>query len=109
MCAAYCRGLWFDGVYFWTAESYEDSLGYIYQFDYNGDIVNQWLEPAYSGWSACVIIGEGNHPPNKPDTPIGETMGVENEIYSYCSSAIDPEEDQIFLLFDCSNSDILFQ
>jgi hypothetical protein len=51
----HCRGLWFDGVYFWTAESYDDSLGYIYQFNYMGDIINQWLEPAFSGWSACVI------------------------------------------------------
>jgi len=50
-----CRGLWFDGQFFWTAESYEDSLGFIYQFDYMGDIINQWIEPAFSGWSACVI------------------------------------------------------
>jgi hypothetical protein len=51
----HCRGLWFDGQYFWTAESYDDSLGYIYQFNYQGDIINQWIEPAFSGWSACVI------------------------------------------------------
>jgi hypothetical protein len=50
-----CRGLWFDGRYFWTAESIEDTLGYIYQFEYGGMIVNQWLEPAFQGWSACVV------------------------------------------------------
>lgn len=49
-----CRGLWFDGEFFWTAES-KDGLGYIYKFDYNGDIIQQWLEPAYKGWSACRI------------------------------------------------------
>jgi hypothetical protein len=49
-----CRGLWFDGAFFWTAESHE-GLGYIYQFDHHGQIVNQWLEPAYYGWGACVI------------------------------------------------------
>jgi hypothetical protein len=49
-----CRGLWFDGEYFWSAESL-DGLGYIYQFDYSGNVINQWLEPAYRGWSACVI------------------------------------------------------
>ena len=49
-----CRGLWFDGQYFWTAESL-DGLGYIYQFDYSGAVINQWLEPAFSGWSACVV------------------------------------------------------
>ena len=50
-----CRGLWFDGQYFWTAESLESSLGYIYQFNYSGDVINQWVEPAYSGWSACLL------------------------------------------------------
>ena len=53
----YCRGLWFDGQYFWTAECVDDSLGYIYQFDYNGDIINQWIEPTFKGWSACYISG----------------------------------------------------
>ncbi len=55
----HCRGLWFDGEYFWTAESLEDSLGYIYQFDRTGAVVNQWLEPAFSGWSACVVRDTG--------------------------------------------------
>ncbi|NIW44714.1 MAG: T9SS type A sorting domain-containing protein, partial [candidate division Zixibacteria bacterium] len=49
-----CRGLWFDGQYFWTAES-KDVLGNIYQFDHSGTIVNQWLEPAFRGWAAGVI------------------------------------------------------
>ncbi|MGC9367667.1 MAG: T9SS type A sorting domain-containing protein [bacterium] len=49
-----CRGLWFDGNYFWTAES-KDYAGYIYQFDKQGQIINQWIEPTYRGWSACVI------------------------------------------------------
>jgi hypothetical protein len=53
-----CRGLWFDGTYFWTAESIEDTLGRIYQFDYDGRIVNQWLAPAFQGWGACVIRGD---------------------------------------------------
>jgi hypothetical protein len=51
----FCRGLWFDGQYFWTAESIEDTLGHIYRFDYDGQIKNQWLEPAFQGWSACVV------------------------------------------------------
>jgi len=50
-----CRGLWFDGEYFWTAESIEDTLGHIYQFDNTGTIVNQWREPAFRGYAACVI------------------------------------------------------
>jgi hypothetical protein len=50
-----CRGLWFDGGHFWTAESIEDTLGQIYEFDYDGRIVNQWVAPAFQGWGACVI------------------------------------------------------
>jgi hypothetical protein len=50
-----CRGLWFDGQYFWTAQSLDGALGYIYQFDYDGTIIAQWLEPAFSGWGACLV------------------------------------------------------
>jgi hypothetical protein len=50
-----CRGLWFDGEYFWTAESIEDNLGQIYQFDKAGAIIDQWREPAFRGYAACVI------------------------------------------------------
>ncbi len=49
-----CRGLWFDGEYFWSAES-KENLGYIYKFDYEGNIIQQWLEPAFRGWSACMV------------------------------------------------------
>lgn len=49
-----CRGLWFDGQHFWTAESRE-RLGQIYKFDTDGRVVEQWTEPAFSGWGACVV------------------------------------------------------
>ena len=49
-----CRGLWHDGQYFWSAES-KEGLGHIYQFDSIGTVVQQWLEPSFSGWGACVI------------------------------------------------------
>jgi hypothetical protein len=51
-----CRGLWFDGEYFWTAES-QEGLGQIFQFDDEGHIIRQWIEPAFSGWAACVSSG----------------------------------------------------
>ena len=50
-----CRGLWFDGQYFWTAESLDGVLGKIYRFDHDGNIISEWIEPAFSGWSACVV------------------------------------------------------
>lgn len=52
----YCKGLWFDGEYFWTAES-RDTLGNIYQFDYEGHVIAEWTEPAFSGYAACVVPG----------------------------------------------------
>lgn len=53
-----CRGLWYDGQYFWTAESIEQTLGMIYRFDHTGAVVDQWLEPAYQGWGACTVMIE---------------------------------------------------
>jgi hypothetical protein len=48
-----CRGLWFDGEYFWSAES-GDTPGTIYKFNHHGDVVRQWDEPAFSGWGAVL-------------------------------------------------------
>ncbi|MBD3233552.1 MAG: T9SS type A sorting domain-containing protein [candidate division Zixibacteria bacterium] len=50
-----CRGLWYDGRYFWSAESKDQILGKIYQFDHSGNIIQEWNEPAYRGWSACIM------------------------------------------------------
>jgi hypothetical protein len=52
-----CRGLWFDGEHFWTAESLDGLLGQIYRFDHEGDVLEQWTEPAFRGWAACLIRG----------------------------------------------------
>jgi hypothetical protein len=49
-----CRGLFFDGEYFWSAES-GDSPGLIYRFDHSGTVMEQWPEPAFSGWAAAFI------------------------------------------------------
>jgi len=62
---AQCRGLWFDGHYFWTAESIDGVLGKIYQFDYDGTVVDQWLAPAFRGWSACVVKGTTTPDPDQ--------------------------------------------
>jgi hypothetical protein len=51
-----CRGLWFDGEHFWTAENIDGSLGWIYTIDHTGSIVSQWLEPAFDGWAACRVL-----------------------------------------------------
>ncbi|MCP3903829.1 MAG: hypothetical protein GY715_09360 [Planctomycetes bacterium] len=50
-----CRGLWYDGSHFWSAENVEGALGWIYRFDAHGQVVDQWLEPAFQGWAACLV------------------------------------------------------
>jgi len=78
-----CRGLWFDGEFFWTAESLDGQLGYIYQFDYAGKIVNQWLEPAFSGWSACtiskIICGDAN---DDGEVNVGDAVYLINFVFN---------------------------
>ena len=53
--SASCRGLWFDGEHFWSAENLDGSLGWIYRFDRSGAVVDRWLEPAFDGWAACMV------------------------------------------------------
>jgi hypothetical protein len=62
-----CRGLWYDGEFFWTAESKDGELGQIYRFDRDGVVVDQWTEPAFNGWGACLV--KGNRPPAEASQP----------------------------------------
>jgi hypothetical protein len=100
-----CRGLWFDGLYFWTAESINNTLGKIYQFNYYGEIVNQWIEPAFLGWSACVI-SVPNESPYIPDIPEGAIYGSVGIKYNYTTSVIEPEEQQFYLMWDWDDGSI---
>ncbi len=93
-----CRGLWFDGQYFWTAESIDGILGHIYQFNHQGTVINQWLEPAFQGWAACVI--KATDFPAVPEMPSGPTVGETGVDYGFSTSTTDPEEDSIFYWFD---------
>ena len=61
-----CRGLWFDGEYFWSAESIEGNTGQIYRFGFDGQVVEQWTAPAFQGWGACKVeVAVGIHNPEK--------------------------------------------
>jgi hypothetical protein len=55
-----------------------------------------------SGWSSAltVTISSMNNPPNQPSTPTGSSFGKPGISYSYSSSAIDPDGDQVYLMFD---------
>ena len=51
----------------------------------------------YSGSSTILINGE---PPNIPSKPSGPILGERNINYNYSSSTIDPENSNIYYLFD---------
>jgi hypothetical protein len=55
-----CRGLWFDGESFWTAEHIDGDLGWIFVFDHSGAVMQQWLAPAFDGWAACRVRDPGH-------------------------------------------------
>jgi hypothetical protein len=41
-----------------------------------------------------------NQPPNPPSQPSGQKYVIPKKVYTYCTSAIDPDGDQIYYLFD---------
>ncbi|MFA5102676.1 MAG: PKD domain-containing protein, partial [Candidatus Thermoplasmatota archaeon] len=62
-------------------------------------------DPAGSGlytraWYTFTTQEEPNNPPNKPDRPSGETNGKINTKYTYTTSTIDPNGDQVYYLWD---------
>lgn len=94
-----CRGLWFDGTYFWTAESLEGTPGYIYQFDYTGGVINQISEPSSKGYAACIVT-MANDPPQKPEPPQGPTQGNQQVSYHFNTSTIDPDGHDLYYQWD---------
>ncbi|MFO7678221.1 MAG: PKD domain-containing protein [Thermoplasmatota archaeon] len=96
---ASCRGLWHDGNYFWTAERVEGGTGFIYQFDNNGTIINQIPEPISKGYAACYITLP-NQPPQTPETPQGPNKGDTSVSYSFNTSTIDPDNDDVYYQWD---------
>lgn len=85
-------------LYLWYGypDPYPDGDAYYY-------IMNNWVKMQVSGQDCDFCFrtyGEANNPPNKPATPSGPTSGKAGTSYTYFSSAIDPDGDQIYLLFD---------
>lgn len=89
-------GTWGDPSYLW----YAPEAGYLIKVDEtldwdNGSIIsNFYLELSETNYE------QGNNPPNKPSTPTGDDVGQTNQELTYTSLSIDPEENQIYYLFD---------
>ena len=86
---------------------------YGYPDPYGGG--DAWYE-SISGWNylqegivRCDFVfqtygSEESNPPNKPNTPTGFSVGTINVSYTYESSTIDMDGDQIYYLFDWGDS-----
>ena len=53
-----------------------------------------------SDWSPSLTVEIINHPPNKPETPYGETSARVGEECMYGASASDPDGHMMYYLFD---------
>ena len=55
---------------------------------------------AMSDWSDALSVNVINNAPNKPERPSGETNGKIDTEYTYTTSAIDPDGDRVYYLWD---------
>ncbi|MFA5101599.1 MAG: C25 family cysteine peptidase [Candidatus Thermoplasmatota archaeon] len=53
-----------------------------------------------SSWYTFTTQQQENNPPDKPETPTGETNGNINIIYTYTTSTTDLDGDQVYYLWD---------
>ena len=58
------------------------------------------LDLGYHSYSIPELFEQDTQPPNKPSKPNGESIGENGKSYYYQTSTIDPEEDNIYYLFD---------
>ena len=112
---------WNGGVYKQTSDEYV--FGHVitivgYDDTWGGENEGYWIcknswgaEWGEDGWfriayRECniedyVYYLEGpNYPPNKPDTPTGTKTGAPGVEYTYISSCVDPDEDELYYIFD---------
>jgi hypothetical protein len=68
---------------------------------YNIKVVAEDEHGAQSDFSLEKMVTiSSNSPPNKPATPAGPTNGKTDMSYTYATSSIDPNDDQVYYLFD---------
>ncbi|RLF51168.1 MAG: hypothetical protein DRN24_05395 [Thermoplasmata archaeon] len=58
-----------------------------------------------SSWPGVLVVVISN-PPNQPDRPSGATRGKPGVLYTYSSSVVDPDGDQVYYLFDWDDGTI---
>jgi len=97
---------WDDGSGDWTglgASGSSASLSHVWAAadTYEVKVKAQDEHGAESGWSTVLTVTiSDNAAPDKPDKPSGPTTGTIGISYTYSASAVDPNGDQVYLMFD---------
>jgi hypothetical protein len=106
--------------YIFDTENHSGSLGnwqlgrgHAYSKDMMAPVINWTWSSAPGSWrgviECCLLFGDPaqtikspnpSDPPAQPTKPVGNSLAVWNQEFSYSSSSTDPNNDQIFYLFD---------
>jgi len=100
--------LW-SSSYYASGATYTLYVSFTTAGTYNIRLKAQDEHGAESGWSTAKTVtigGGGNNPPNTPNTPSGPTTGSIGASYSYSTSGIDPDSDQVKYCFDWGDTGI---
>ena len=98
---------WGDGTGEWTGlVDSGETISKSHRWDSPGTyIVRVKAQDEYgaeSDWSNEIVVEimQGNRPPEKPTRPSGPASGKAGKTYTYSAFTTDPDEDEIFYLFD---------
>jgi hypothetical protein len=96
-----------------TFDNWQLGRGHAYSKDIMAPTIDWDWSPAAGSWrgviECCLLFGDPaqliktpspSDPPLPPSKPVGKTLVVWNVEYSYTSSTTDPNNDQIYYLFD---------
>ena len=67
---------------------------------FNVKVIAEDEHGARSSFSSVLHVYITSNPPNKPDRPRGSASGITRHLYSYQTSATDPDGDQLYYLWD---------
>jgi hypothetical protein len=93
----------YPSVYSGVYDLNQEILYLYYFYNYDNVVVIDLEEELLLGEHVYFLedlFESFNHPPDKPNTPIGSIIGKIGEECTYQSHTIDPEEDQLEYLFD---------
>ena len=80
----------------------KNNFSYSHEYITTGSTVLWFLEDKFK-----IICENYNTPPDIPSEPNGETFGYHGSLYTYSTTTSDPDEDQIYYMFNWDDSNVL--